>query len=141
MLSEGTTTYLTARALEAVEGALPAQALWQEYAGRLGPVGSHAAWPALESNACDTNIDPLMIYTDLIYFRGAFFFRAVEERIGRSSLDTALRNIAVHRQGEALRFTEFLDEIELEGGWDPTPCAQKWLGRSAPPEPNDFGCR
>ncbi len=125
-LSEGTTSYVTARALEAVKGKAAGDAVWQDYESRLDDViasEDRLAWP----EGCN-EIDVLgELWNEVPYMKGAFFYRAVEAAVGRDPLDAALRAFyAVHR-GEAASVSDMLDSIRETTGFDAGSLAEGWL--------------
>ncbi len=134
-LSEGTTEYLSARALEAVAGPEVAAAIWDGYADELQDLrdddGGGVAWPA----SCG-EVDILTIFNRSAapYTKGAFFYRAVAERVGVEALDAALRAFYTAWAGKAAGMQDMLDTIEAETGWDPTACAEAWLRSEQVPD-------
>lgn len=71
VLSEGVTTYLSARAIEAVWGATAGEAVWDEYAQSSFRWGSKDAWRPGEC-AMET-VNRTDIWSLAPYRRGAFF--------------------------------------------------------------------
>jgi aminopeptidase N len=67
--------------------------------------------------------------------RGAFFWRAVEERVGRTELDAALASFYAAHAGGAATMQQALDWIAGETGYDPAACAQSWLRAATIPVP------
>lgn len=125
-LSEGTVSYLTARALEAVSGASAGNAVWSSYQKRLDAVVAdedRVAWPE-GCNEVDVLAD---LWNDVVYMKGAFFYRAVEAEIGKAALDRTIRNFYAEHQGGAARVADMLDAIEEETGFDARPLADEWL--------------
>ena len=125
-LSEGTTTYLTARAIEAVSGAQAGADLWADYEQRLDNViasEDRKAWP----DTCN-QIDVLTdLWNDVVYVKGAFFLRAVEAAVGREALDRALARFYQQHQTQAAHVQDLLDAIAKDTGFDPSTLAQGWL--------------
>ena len=127
VLSEGTTSYLTARALDVVAPEAGART-WARYAVRLrGVKGSQPVWPA----SCQ-QVDILRdgLYTQAPYLRGAFFYQAVAGKIGAPALDRVLARFYRTHAGRAAGMQDMLDTIQSDTGFDPTACANRWL-RSA----------
>jgi len=125
-LSEGTTTYLPARAIEAVSGAAAGAALWDDYAGRLDNViatEDRKAWPET-CNEIDVLTD---LWNEVVYVKGAFFLRSVEAAVGREALDRTLAGFYQKHQAEAAHVQDLLDEIAAQTGFDPSTLAQGWL--------------
>ena len=125
-LSEGTTSYVTARAIEAVEGADAGAAVWADYEWRLDQViasEDRVAWP----EGCG-GIDVLTdLWNEVPYMKGAFFYRAVEDKVGREALDRALARFYRDHVGQAASFPDMLVVIEQETGYDPSAEAEGWL--------------
>lgn len=125
-LSEGATSYLTARAIEATAGKDAGNAVWTAYEALLDDVIATDDLVALPET-CD-EIDVLTDLFNMVpYMKGAFFFRAVEGALGREKLDAALRSFYLARVGGAARMTDLLAHVEAETGFDPTPLADGWL--------------
>jgi aminopeptidase N len=126
VLSEGTTSYVTARALEAVRGPDAGDEVWRNYEERLDSViasSDHVAWPS----GCG-EVDVLgELWTDVPYMKGAFFFRAVEREVGREALDRVLSDFYADHVGRAASMHDLLDALEEQTGFDPEPLARGWL--------------
>ncbi|MCU7936136.1 MAG: hypothetical protein KZQ99_14875 [Candidatus Thiodiazotropha sp. (ex Dulcina madagascariensis)] len=139
VLSEGTASYLTARSLTEVGGALLGDAIWVSYSNRLNRLQNSSenkiAWP----EGC-RRIDILDdgLFGEAPYMKGAFFFRELERAIGKAKLDQALRAFYRANKGEAARMRNLLDTIEIETGYDPTVCAGAWLRSET--LPSDGAC-
>ncbi|WP_437961221.1 M1 family aminopeptidase [Sorangium sp. So ce119] len=110
ILSEGTATYLAARALE--EAGVDA---WADYECTLKSVcdpaadGNAIALPDT-CNAIDILNHPL--WSSVPYMKGAFFFREVAETIGVDVLDRALAGFYTANVGNAARTQDLLDAIK-----------------------------
>lgn len=133
-LSEGTASYLAARAIGVVAGPAEAQKVWDAYDGRLTTVSQanvpQIAWP----DSCG-RIDILKenYFSDVPYMKGAFFLRALEGRIGAPAVDAALRAFYLKFKARAAGYQNLLDTIKSTSGYDPAACAAAWLrGRSIP---------
>ena len=128
VLSEGTVSYMAARAIGEVVGTADASAIWADYQSQLNAaLGSSVlkiAWP----DSCGV-VDILedQLFSRIPYTKGAFFLRAVEQRIGVATLDAALANFFSNWVGQAAGMQDLLDEIQVTSGYDPTACAQSWL--------------
>jgi aminopeptidase N len=132
VLSEGTVTYLAARALDVVAPTVGA-AVWQSYTTELGDItGTDPVWPD-SCGAIDIIEDNL--FTRAPYIRGAFFYKAVADRVTPALLDTVLAQFYAAHAGEAATMAEMLDTIETVTGFDPTACAQMWLRNTTVPTP------
>ncbi len=125
VLSEGTVSYLAARALGQVAGPDVEKEIWADYRRRLDAAGDGVAWPDTACNEIDILEDGL--FSDVPYMKGAFFFRDVADEIGAELLDEVLAAFYQARRGEAARMTELLEAIEARTGFDPLPLAEEWL--------------
>ncbi|MFO0759898.1 MAG: M1 family aminopeptidase [Byssovorax sp.] len=132
-LSEGTTSYATARAIEAVAGKAAGDAVWADYQARLEDVvktEDRLAWPG----TCG-EIDVIHdLWNEVPYMKGAFFYRAVEKAVGRKAIDRALRRFYQERKGTAAGWDDMLATIEAETGFDPKDLAEGWLESMGIPE-------
>ena len=134
VLSEGTTTYLTARAIEATQGELAGQAVWSAYQTMIEAamtLGDTVAWPQT-CNTIDILTDPL--WSDVPYVKGAFFLRDVELEVGRDSIDAALSRFYGEYVGEAASMADLISVIEDETGFDTTELVNEWLLTLGAPE-------
>lgn len=134
VLSEGTVTYLAAHVLGEVGGAALGDQIWAEYQVALDGLDAGVAWP----DSCGA-VDILDLFTRIPYMKGAFFYRAVADRIGADVLDDAIAAFYTEFAGRAAGMQDMLDAIAAESGWDPTACADKWL--RAVDVPADPSCR
>jgi aminopeptidase N len=132
-LSEGTTTYLTARAIEAVRGEAAGDEVWASYEARLdGVIASDDRIARPEGcNEVDVLKD---LWNDVVYVKGAFFYRAVEAEIGRDAMDRVLRDFYAAHGGGAASVEDMLTAIEDGTGFDPEPLAAGWLRAEGRPD-------
>ena len=127
VLSEGTADYLMLRSVEQTEGATVGQQAWTDEMTKLQNAvnsGDHIAWP----DSCGV-LDILRdnLFTEIPYTKGAFFYKAVENQIGKAALDHAFKRFyAEHHNGTA-GMQDMLDTIKADSGFDPTALAQSWL--------------
>ena len=127
VLSEGTTSYLTARALGAVTGKATERAIWESYREELLLALEDediVAWPET-CGAVDLLSDGL--FSNIVYMKGAFFWRAVAEAIGAEWLDRVLASFYKARVGTAASMGDVLQALHDDTGFDPEPLADKWL--------------
>ncbi len=135
VLSEGTVSYLEARVLEEVVGVEASDALWSVYQTQLDRAMRSdvmkIAWP----ESCGV-VDMLrdQLFSRIPYTKGAFFFRALEARVGVEPLLSALRVFFMDNRGEAASMSDLLDVITAQTGYDPTACAEAWLRTREPPD-------
>lgn len=126
VLSEGTVSYLAARSIEQTGGLMAGQAVWSDYQAELDFAvanGDTRAYPA-GCNQIDLLNDPL--WSSIPYMKGAFFYRAVEQQIGRDVLDGVLASFYLAHVGQAATMQDMLDAIAATG-FDPTALADGWL--------------
>ena len=134
VLSEGTVTYLTARAITEVLGADAGAETWAEYDDALAWSLEHevvAAWPD-SCGEVDILDDGLFSYAP--YYRGAEFYRLYAEQAGVDALDAALGSFFVDHATQATTMRALMDHLHLETGVDPMPLAEAWLRSTSGPE-------
>jgi aminopeptidase N len=127
VLSEGTTSYLSARALAQVTDARTENAIWDEYEETLEATLEDEdilAWPTT-CGKVDILDDGL--FSNIVYMKGAFFWRDVAKAIGPEVLDEVFSGFYRARVGTAAGMQDLLDEVRIETGFDPAPLVQKWL--------------
>ncbi len=127
VLSEGTATYLGARAIEAIDGLEAGRVAWDSNLSRLRGAVAFADTVALPDgcNEVDLTRDPLR--GDIPETKGAFFLRAVESRVGRPAMDAALRSFYSQWQGRAARMMDLVAHIERNTNSDLSDLVQSWL--------------
>lgn len=127
VLSEGTTSYITARGIAAAGGATEEAKLWQSYQDNLEYAVKEKdtpAWPAT-CNAIDLLHHPL--WSLIPYMKGAFFYKAVAEQVGVEKLDKVLADFYKVHVGKAAAMQDMIDAIKTDTGFDPTPLSESWL--------------
>jgi len=127
VLSEGTTTYLAARALGAVTSKTFEKQLWADYKDELLLALEDEdiiVWP----DTCG-QVDILAdgLFSNLVYMKGAFFWKAVAERVGPTTLDAVLARFYERWVGKAARFSDLMAQLRADTGFDPTPLVDHWL--------------
>ena len=134
VLSEGTVTYLTARAIEQVGEPGAGEEVWADNQDTLDYVVQFAdgiAWP---EGCGDVDILADGLFSLVPYYKGAFFYRAVADEIGVDALDEVLSSFFVEHVGGAAGMQEMLDHIEAESGFDAGGLAEGWLRTLGIPE-------
>jgi hypothetical protein len=137
VLSEGTVSYLEARSIGQVMGAAEGQKVWDQYQSRLlaamGTAVLQIAWP----DGCG-KLDILkdQLFSDIPYVKGAFFYKALEGKIGAPALDAALKKFLAMYVGKAAHFSDLLAVVKAESGYDAAACAQSWLKSAQVPAQN-----
>jgi hypothetical protein len=115
------------RAIEDAEGVAAADALWTTIESRLTTAVARAdtiAYPE-GCNEIDILTDPL--WSRIPYEKGAFFFRAVEERVGRAKLDAALSSFYQSHVGQAATMQALLDAISSDTQVEINDLSEAWL--------------
>jgi aminopeptidase N len=126
VLSEGTVSYLAARALSVADPAQE-QRIWDEYQDELDAAiaeGGAPAWPR-GCNQIDILKDNL--FTNLPYMQGAFFYKDVAAAVGADVLDGVIARFYVAHKNQPASMQDMLDAIERDTGFDPTPIAEARL--------------
>ncbi len=134
VLSEGTVTYLAARAIEEAVGPAVGAQVWADYQDTLDYVlafDDRIAWPE-GCGEVDILADGLFSLSP--YYKGAFFYLAVAEQVGMDELDAVLGSFFLEYGGDAAGMQDMLDHIEAETGFDPSGLAQEWLRIPGAPE-------
>lgn len=130
VLSEGTVTYLAGRALDVVAPQVGAT-VWQNYENELATIpGAQKVWPQ-SCGAIDILEDDL--FTRAPYIRGAFFYRALAERLGADRVDEVLATFYARHALGAATMADMLATIQEVTGYDPTACAEIWLRSTTTP--------
>jgi hypothetical protein len=128
VLSEGLTSYLTARALSEVAGSGFGDQVWSSYENRLNLLQNSdenkIAWPE-GCNEIDILEDGL--YGNAPYMKGAFFFKHLEYELGHDQFDRLLRDFYTENRGKAATLQSLLNRIHEDSGYDPSDCALAWL--------------
>jgi hypothetical protein len=132
VLSEGTATYLAARALEAVAPEVGAQ-VWRRYAAQLAVIpGATPVWP---STCGQVGVVEAGLATNAPYIRGAFFYKGVADKVGAEQLDHALAAFYTEHAGASATMDQMLQTLERVTGYDPRRCAEQWLRSRERPSP------
>jgi len=136
VLSEGSANYLAARAVEVAMGQSFADLVWSSYQRRLDVIVSTPgfdtiAWPDT-CNQIDLLHHPL--WSSVPYIKGAFFLRAVEQRVGRAAFDRALAVFYIWHVGKAASMGDLIHTMEWLTGAELDDLVQGWLkSLGAPP--------
>jgi len=132
VLSEGTVSYLAARALDVVAPTVGAS-VWQDYQNQLNALpASDLVWP---QSCGQVDIIKDKLFTNAPYMRGAFFYKGIADKIGADQLDRALAAFYQQHAGGSARMADMLATIKSVTGYDPTACAQTWLLGTTTPTP------
>ncbi len=119
VLSEGTVSYLAARALGQVGGAAKEAAIWADYQDELTAAiaeGGAPAWPQ-GCNQLDIITDKL--FTNLPYMQGAFFYKDVAAQVGADVLDGVIARFYQAHMNQPAGMQDMIDAIKADTGFDP----------------------
>lgn len=113
-VNEGLTVYLERRIMEAIRGKDYADMLWtlgrQDLDWTIERLGAKSDLTKLKLNLKDHS--PLESFTDIAYEKGAHFIWALEQTVGRSVLDSFLRNYYDKYAFQSVSTEMFIDEME-----------------------------
>ncbi|MFN0251217.1 MAG: M1 family aminopeptidase [Kofleriaceae bacterium] len=118
VLSEGTVSYLSARALSVVAPAMEAK-IWADYQDELDAAiaeGGSPAWPR-GCNQIDIVEDKL--FTNLPYMQGAFFYKEVADKVGAEVLDGVIGRFYKKYKNKPAGMQDMVNAIKAETGFDP----------------------
>jgi hypothetical protein len=133
VLSEGTVTYLAARALEAVAGADVGQTTWDGYQAELDAVLPDEDTILMLDTCNEIDLITHPLWSNVTYMKGAFFYKAVEAQLGRDKLDAAIAKFYATYKNRSARMQDMLDTIASETGFDPSALADGWLRKLGTP--------
>jgi hypothetical protein len=127
VLSEGTVSYLQARSLGRAVGPEAEAEVWDGYAVELDTIVSRRdriAWP-------DPIADPVeleaFLFSRAPYIKGAYFYRAVADRVGADELDRLLGAFFAAHVGAAAGMQDLVDFIEAEAPVSLDDLVTGWL--------------
>ncbi|HEY5926007.1 MAG TPA: M1 family aminopeptidase [Kofleriaceae bacterium] len=127
VLSEGTTSYLAARALGQVAGAAKEAAVWAEYQDELDAAIAEGGAPAWPEGCGQIDILRDQLFTNLPYMQGAFFYKDVAAQIGADKLDNIIADFYMANRNQAAGMQQMIDAIKAASGFDPKPIAEARL--------------
>ncbi|MBL0196605.1 MAG: hypothetical protein IPQ09_20735 [Myxococcales bacterium] len=110
-LSEGFTEYLTHRSLEAVYGKTVSDARWRK---TLSEARATAAEHALRPR--NDALDVREIFDGIVYVKGAWVLRTLEEAVGREKFDAFLKGWFTRHKHKAVTTEMLQKELESELG-------------------------
>jgi aminopeptidase N len=133
VLSEGTVTYLAVRALGAVTSPETEEAVWEDYRAELLWAVENEDVKVLPDSCGEVDLVKDGLWSNVVYMKGAFFFRALAQEVGAEALDAAIADFYLDTVGEARRMVDMLEAIERFTGFDPQPLADHWLRTTGNP--------
>ncbi|HEU0036009.1 MAG TPA: M1 family aminopeptidase [Kofleriaceae bacterium] len=128
VLSEGTVSYLAARALSVVDPAQEAR-IWADYQSELDAAIAEGGAPAWPRGCNQIDILKDRLFTNLPYMQGAFFYKDVATAIGADALDRVIGRFYIAHQNQPASMQDMLDAIRADTGFDATAIAEARLRR------------
>ena len=117
-LNEGTTVYFEQRIMEALRGKEIADILAQVEFGELQQTLTEmAADSTIQDSKLHLDLakrDPDIAMSDIAYVKGAFFFRTLEQAVGRKQLDHFLNKYFKHFAFQTITADRFIDYLEAQ---------------------------
>lgn len=123
VLSEGTVSYLTARAIGQVAGPAAEAKVWAEYQQELDAAIAEGGAPAWPTGCNEIDILRDKLFSNLPYMQGAYFYKDVATKIGAAKLDVILGDFYKAHRLKPARMGDMLDAIKAASGYDATPIA------------------
>jgi aminopeptidase N len=118
VLSEGTVSYLSARALSKVSPAMEAK-IWADYQEELDAAIAEGGAPAWPTGCNQIDIIEDKLFTNLPYMQGAFFYKDVAAAVGPDVLDGVIGRFYKKHKNKAAGMQDMVDAIKAETGFDP----------------------
>ena len=126
VLSEGTVSYLSARALSVANPALESK-IWADYQDELDAAIAEGGAPAWPTGCNQIDIIRDKLFTNLPYMQGAFFYKDVAAQIGADKLDKIIGDFYKAHHNKPAGMQQMIDAIKAASGFDPTPIAEARL--------------
>jgi hypothetical protein len=126
VLSEGTVSYLSARALTVAAPAMEAK-IWADYKDELDSAIAEGGAPAWPRSCGQIDIIKDKLFTNLPYMQGAFFYKDVAARIGVDVLDGVIGRFYQKYKNKPASMQDMIDAIKTDTGFDPTAIAEERL--------------
>nr|MBA2541474.1 peptidase M1 [Deltaproteobacteria bacterium] len=120
VLSEGTTSYISARALSLADPT-QADAIWRGYQEELDAAIADGGAPAWPQGCGQIDIIKDQLFTNLPYMQGAFFYKDVAAEVGEDVLDGVISRFYMKHKNQAAGMQDMIDAIRTDTGFDPTP--------------------
>ena len=121
VLSEGTVSYLSARALGQVAGAAKEAQIWADYQDELDAAIAEGGAPAWPQGCNQIDIIADRLFTNLPYMQGAFFYKDVADAVGADVLDGVIARFYQRYKNKPAGMQDMVDAIKAETGFDPKP--------------------
>jgi aminopeptidase N len=115
-LNEGTTVYFEQRIMEALEGKEVADILalieFDELQNSLKEIANSKHPEDSKLHLELVGRDPDLALGDVAYVKGAFFFKTLEDKVGRAALDHFLKSYFAHFAYQTIDANRFIDYLE-----------------------------
>jgi aminopeptidase N len=118
VLSEGTVSYLSARALSKVAPAMEAK-IWADYQEELDAAIAEGGAPAWPTGCNQIDIIEDKLFTNLPYMQGAFFYKDVAAMVGPDVLDGVIGRFYKKYKNKPAGMQDMVNAIKTETGFDP----------------------
>ena len=118
VLSEGTVSYLSARALSKVAPALETK-IWRDYQAELDAAVAEGGAPAWPRGCNQIDIVKDKLFTNLPYMQGAFFYKDVAAAVGPEVLDGVIGRFYQKYKNKPAGMQDMVNAIKAETGFDP----------------------
>ncbi|MCX5747313.1 MAG: peptidase M1, partial [Proteobacteria bacterium] len=119
VLSEGTVSYLAARALGQVAGAAKEAEIWRGYQDELDAAIAEGGAPAWPTGCNKIDIIKDKLFTNLPYMQGAFFYKDVAAAVGADVLDGVIGRFYRAHMNQPAGMQDMVDAIIADTGFDP----------------------
>jgi aminopeptidase N len=118
VLSEGTVSYLSARALSVVDRSKAAK-IWADYKTDLDDAIAEGGAPAWPKGCNQIDIIKDKLFTNLPYMEGAFFYKDVAAAVGADVLDGVISRFYKKYKNKPASMQDMVDAIKRDTGFDP----------------------
>ena len=118
VLSEGTVSYLSARALSKTVPAMEAK-IWADYQVDLDDAIAEGGAPAWPHGCNQIDIVEDKLFTNLPYMQGAFFYKEVADKVGADVLDGVIGRFYKKYKNKPAGMQDMVNAIKTETGFDP----------------------
>jgi hypothetical protein len=127
VMSEGTADYLTAEAIEAVQGKDAAAKMWQAYQSHYDKKVAGGADMVLWPDGCGDVKSANLLLRQLLYKKGALFWREVGKHVGKDALHAAMASYYKDNVNKAGKLADLLARIEKDTGKSLAALTKLWL--------------
>jgi aminopeptidase N len=118
VLSEGTVSYLSARALSVIDPSQETK-IWAEYKSELDDAIAEGGAPAWPTGCNQIDILKDKLFTNLPYMEGAYFYKDVAAQVGADVLDGVISRFYKKFKNKPASMQDMIDAIKHDTGFDP----------------------